>query len=116
MLREEGEMALSGAERQARFRERMRAEGKKRQDEWIVEGAGFAEADKGRDPYDRAWPHMTKEQLNGCIRKAVAEFAGEDEFIKNVVYAEIAAYAVKAAARYRKYNEHAKKLLRSSPK
>jgi hypothetical protein len=98
-------MALSNAERQKRYRERMRAGGKKRRDEWITEGAGIAETDQRG-----SWPQMTKAQLDGIIKKAVADFTGEDEFLKNVVYAEIAAYAGKAAARYRKYNDRANKI------
>jgi hypothetical protein len=48
---------------------------------------------------------MTKSQLDGVIKKAVKIF-GDDEMYKEVVYAEIAAYAEKAAARYAAYYEN----------
>jgi hypothetical protein len=107
MIRARGDnMAMSNAERQAKYREKMRAKGKKRHDEWIVEGGGIAAAER-----PGCWPFMTKDQLNGAIKKAVSEFTGDDEFLKEVIYAEIAAYAKKAAVRYKKYNEKSKALL-----
>jgi hypothetical protein len=89
-------MAMSNAERQANFRARRKAEGLKRQDEWIVKGGGFAKTDKEK------WPTMTKSQLDGAIKKAVKIF-DDDEMFKEVVYAEIAAYAEKAATRFEAY-------------
>jgi hypothetical protein len=91
-------MAMSNTERQANFRARRKAEGLKRQDEWIVMGGGFAKTDKD------VWPTMTKSQLDGAVRRAVKIF-GDDEMLKEAVYAEIAAYAEKAAARFEKYRE-----------
>jgi hypothetical protein len=87
---------MSNAERQRRFRQRRKDEGFIRRDEWIAKGGGFAKSDKEK------WPVMTKSRLEGVIKKAVKIF-GDDEMYKEVVYAEIAAYAEKAAARYKKY-------------
>jgi hypothetical protein len=95
-------MALTNAERQEKYRAKMKAQGKKRQDEWVNEGGGIALREESG-----IWPSMTREQLNGAIKKAVACFTGEDAFMKEVVYAEIAAYAGKAAARFEKYNRYA---------
>jgi hypothetical protein len=89
-------MAMSNVERQRNFRKRKKALGLKRQDEWIVEGGGFAKTG------EKTWPVMTKSQLDGVIRKAVKIFGDEDMY-KEAVYAEIAAYAEKAAARFEAY-------------
>jgi hypothetical protein len=88
-------MAMSNAERQRQFRKRRKAQGLIRQDEWIVNGGGFAKTD------GNTWPLMTKSQLDGIIKKAVRVF--DDNMYKEAVYAEIAAYAEKAAARFLKY-------------
>jgi hypothetical protein len=108
-------MAMTNAERQARYKEKLKAQGRKRQDEWITEGGGLAEADK-QHVFTGTWPTMTKEQLDEAIKKAVSIFTEEDEFMKDVVYAEIAAYAKKAAARYERYNTRAKKEFERVPK
>jgi hypothetical protein len=93
-------MAMSNAERQRNFRLRRKSEGLTRQDEWIVQGGGFAKSDTNQ------WPRITKNQLDGVIKKAVKPF-GNDDMFKEVVYAEIAAYAEKAAARFAKYRNQA---------
>jgi hypothetical protein len=95
-------MAMTNAERQRIFRERRKAKGLKRQDEWIMSGGGYARSER----YG-SWPMMTKQQLDGAIEKAVAVFDGDDAFLKKVVYAEIAAYAEKAAARFEQHNRRA---------
>jgi hypothetical protein len=93
-------MALTNAEKQKVFRERRKAAGMVRRDEWIVRGGGIApSAENG------AWPSMTKPQLDGAIRKAVAAFGGDEMYIQ-VVYADIAAYAKKAALRFKKYQKN----------
>jgi hypothetical protein len=92
------QMALTNAERQAKYRAKMKALGRKRQDAWVADHHG-------------RWPSMTREQLYKEIKNAVSEFTGDDEFLKEAVYAEIAAFVKKAAERYRKYNEQAKALL-----
>jgi hypothetical protein len=94
-------MAVSNKERQAQFRARRKAEGLKRLDEWIVKGGGFAKSDKDK------WPAMSKSQLDGAIKKAVKIFGG-DEMYKEAVYAEIAAYAEKAVARFAVYYDNEK--------
>jgi hypothetical protein len=93
---------MSNSERQAKFRARRKAEGLKRQDEWIAEGGGFAKSKKDH------WPMMTKGQLDGVIKKAVKTF-GDDEMFKEALYAEIAAYVEKAAARFEAYRDQEKK-------
>jgi DNA modification methylase len=67
-------------------------------DKWIVKGGGFAKTD------EETWPMMTKAQLDEAIKEAVKIF-GDDEMFKEAVYAEIAAYAEKAATRFEKYRE-----------
>jgi hypothetical protein len=89
-------MAMSNAERQARYKARRKSEGLMQVTEWIVKGGGLARSENG------AWPLMTKRQLDGAIKKAVAVF-DHDEMYKEAVYAEIAAYAEKAAARFAAY-------------
>jgi hypothetical protein len=96
-------MAMSNKERQTKFRARRKAEGLKRLDEWIVKGGGFAKSDRD------CWPAITKDQLNGVIKKAVKVF-GDDEMYKEAVYAEIAAYAEKAVVRFAAYYDNERSL------
>jgi hypothetical protein len=96
-------MAMGNAERQAKYRAGMRAKGKTRRDEWIFYNMGLAETEgPGR------WPSMTRRKLNEVIENEVSGFTGDDAFLREVIYGEIAAYVKKARARYEKYNERAK--------
>ncbi|MDR2095378.1 MAG: hypothetical protein LBP76_07645 [Treponema sp.] len=88
-------MALTNTERQAQFRARRRAGGLKRQDVWIAAG-GLAKPDNDRRS------RMTKRRLYGVIKKTATLF-GDDTAYTEAVYAAIAAYTEKTAARFLQY-------------
>jgi pantothenate kinase-related protein Tda10 len=82
-------MAMSNAERQKKFREKQKIKGKIQSLIWITK--------RGFDPLESGgWNTITEKQMIAKIKKAVAGFDGE-EVIKEVLYAEVAAYAQKLA-------------------
>jgi len=96
-------MALTNAERQKRYREKMKAEGKKRLVVWHDDGSGlFAVPTEGG-----TWPSMEWKEFKAVLKRLVKQLptwpgAQDNTEAEEVFYAELAAYAAVAARRVTK--------------
>lgn len=115
MARRIGELPLTNAEKQRRFRQRKKVKGLYRKDIW-ADKSGFL----AKSTPSGAWVMIPLKQLENNLRKLMADF---EEWEREVVYADIFEYAKLITKKYSKIfaesrmiekNEHKKNTVTST--